>query len=282
MHVFVIGMARSGTHSLCNIIREASASNGFVCHEDYPLLAEEAFFYMQGLAWDKQVLHDKIAKWKSHSQPLVCECNHRLGFFLDYINLEFGRQAKYIWLIRNPIDVMISDISTYAHWPAILYRYPDFFRERVEAFIVPNEKHPFNIFRLKPPTFDWDLWKIYLWEWLTTYKEVRLNLSKIPQDQRLVFFTHNITEQYLKILDFIGRDCFSVTKDVAKWAEIKADSVYDQARTQVIKFARSIVWPNRGEISSWIRKEFEKFPREDVDLLTADAFILKSLGIMVL
>lgn len=281
MYIFVVGMARSGTHSLCNVIREACYTDNYVVHEDTPLLTEEAYQYMQGLPWDKQVLQDKISKWKSKKEKIVCECNHRLGFFVDSINKEFNEQIKYIWLIRNPIETMISDIATYAHWPDILHKYPDFFKTKVLT-MVPEEKKTFNQFRIRPPTWDWDIWRFYFWEWLATYKEMRKQLSTVPNHRRLVFYTNDISDKYMQILDFLGSNYFLATRSVSKWAKIKADSIYQQPRAQVIAYAQSIIWPNKREITATIIKEFSALPKTDADLVAADYFILKSLGILVL
>lgn len=300
MYVFAVGMERCGTHSIANIIKSAARVKHYVVHEDVPTLCKEANLLFNGLDFRTEDLKAKVRFLrKKHKEcKLVCEANHRLGYFITFLMREFSSNGcKFIFSIRDPVATIISRISIWAHYPDFLHKYPDFYKEEIAKL---KTKLEFNRYRISPPkSFEKkSLVELYLWEWIENYKFVRKELACLPTENRFIIFTEDITSKFDHILGFIGMEYMKVDEEVMGWSRVKSDSVYPQHKEKetdvfitnnrdpisdkTISFANNEVLPFRGLISSTILKEFYTLPDLDDDIVDMDRRLANLLQLKVI
>ena len=231
MFVFGIGMERCGTHSLARILQEACVQDSHIVHESHPLLCQEASLFINKGNWQTPALLDKINNYKclAKDHDLVCEVNHRLVFFTEYLYQQFPN-SKFIWLLREPKETIISRICTLAHWPHLLDKYPDFFQDAVK-YQIPPTKREFNLFRPVPPA-GLSLADCYIWEWQETYRENKRQFENIPSELRLLVRTEELTNKFEEIFSFIGRKYFVYNNRIKKMTTEKADARKADARLE--------------------------------------------------
>jgi len=253
--VFVVGFERCGTQTIAETLRAGCKVSGFIAHEDKPPLCEEVFAYTQGENWKTAAFLDRIDKfkWLSARLRVVCESNHRLGYFVTELNKLPG--AKFILLVRDPVMTLVSRVANLGHYPEAIDRYPGFYREEI-AKLEPVDRL-FNTFRVRPKALDGPLHELYLGEWLINYQETITQLGE-AQD---VFFlqTEHIDNSVDKLLKFVGQDLFDRDK-AAEVAVVRKDSVYTKASADVISFAKDTILPHADEIRKAIQQSFPDDP----------------------
>jgi hypothetical protein len=295
MYVFVVGMERCGTHSAANIIKNASKVPSYVVHEDQPFLCKEARLIFEGKDFRTEALKEKVRILRKHHKKcrLVCEANHRLGFFVSFLMREFAPKCKIVFLVRDPIATIISRISIWSHYQDFLDKYPDFYRQKISEMTPPFD---FNKYRLAPPKSfaNKSIVELYLWEWLETYKFTRQELTLVPRSNRLVMVTEDLTRDFARLLHFIDKDYFKIDDEVMGWSRVKSDSVYVQPKEketdmfvtrnrattdETVLYAKAEVMKSKGLIFSKISDELFKLPPIDDDLVDMDKQIVKFLQV---
>ncbi len=182
---------------------------------------------------------------------IVCEANHRLGYFIRELNTL--PDAKFILLIRNPCQTLISRIATLAHWSEIIERYPPFFQEAITKLVALG-KEDFNTYRVRPQDMNKPLWRLYVDEWIINYRETRSQLAEV--NNSLVVETESIGKELNTLLGFVGAEKFDIKK-AASHAAIRLDSVYDDPlKKDLIDLAKEMIMPNESEINQIILDEF--------------------------
>lgn len=253
-YTFVIGFERCGTHGIVDILKKSCRVPAFIKHEDSPHLCYEAYRAVIGNGWETPDLKERVERYRglrSHVR-LVCEGNHRLGFFAKYLHDKLPG-SKFVLLVRDPVETLVSLVATLAHWPEILHRYPDYFQAKVKT-AVPKGKDVFNLYRPKPPDLNAPLHELYLWEWMETYRRTIAQIADV--DQVMVMETRAIAKTVGKLLAFVGEGMFDPTLAAAA-AQVKSDSVYDHHdKADTIAFARDLIEPHADEIRNAIRKKF--------------------------
>jgi hypothetical protein len=289
-------MERCGTHSAVNIIRQACNVPHHVAHEEQPFLCKEAKLLFEGKDFRTKDLRKKVQRLREHhkSDSLVCEANHRFGYFTTFLVQQFPG-CKILFLYRDPIATIISRISIWSHYPEFLQMYPEFYKQKISELQPP---HDFNKYRISPPK-NYSLKSVvdlYLWEWIENYKFVRKELNCIPVDNRFVMMTDHLTPNFDRLLGFIGWQFFKVDGEVLGWARVKSDSVYvqpkqeetdvfvtrnrDASQDETIQFAHEVVKMNRDRIISSILSMLSELNRDvDGDILEMDKEIGQFLKI---
>lgn len=300
MYAFVVGMERCGTHSLANIIKVASSVSSYVVHEDTPTLCREAKLLFDGLDFRTEDFKTKLKFLrKKHKEfKLVCEANHRLGYFITILMREFSSSGcKFIFSVRDPVSTIISRLSIWSHYPDFIHKYPDFYKENIAKL---NSKLEFNKYRISPPkSFEKNkLVELYLWEWIQNYKFARKELACLPMENRFIIFTEDITSRFNEMLDFIGKDYMKIDDAVIGWSRLKSDSVYPQHKKietdmfitnnrdpisdETIEFANNEVLPFKPLISSTVLEEIYNLPYLDDDIVNMDKRLSNLLQLKVI
>lgn len=299
MYVFAVGMERCGTHSVTNILDKACTVSHHVVHEEAPYLCEEAKLLFEEKDYRTQNLKNKFSRWRAlhKNNKLVCEANHRLGYLILPIAREF-KDSKFIFLYRDPIATLISRISIWAYYPEYVHMYPEFYIEKLNS--LSDKSKEFNKFRISPPKHVpcKSLIDVYLWEWLENYKFVRMQLACIPEKNRLLMSTGNITKEFSRLFQFVGNQYFQINDEVMGWSMVKSDSIYPQHKIKetdnfvtnsrdpkedvFITYAKNMVKSNFDLISQKIFTELEKLPFLESDLLHMDKEISNTLKVKML
>lgn len=282
MYVFVVGMERCGTHSSVNIIKSACQCSYFIVHEQEPFLCKEAKLLFEGKDFRTDDLKKKVSTWRKHHKTceLVCEANHRLGYFITFLSRQFPG-CKIIFLYRDPFATIISRLCIWSYYPEYMLLYPDFYKKRLHQI----KSHDFNDYRITPPnSFSIrSIIDLYMWEWVENYKFSRNELACIPKENRLIMMTESLTTETDKLFGFIGKDYFKIDDEVIRCANVKGDSVYatrDPTEDQTIMFAKQEVSSYKGVICNYISSELNRLQVDlDDDIINMDRKIMQFLKI---
>lgn len=254
-HTFVVGLERCGTHSIANILEKSCLVQSYIEHEPIPHLCYEASQFVDNKEWLTSALENRIQIYNNNNFEFICEVNHRLSFFVEYLGKELPN-AKFILMIRDPIKTLVSRVATLAHWPDIIDRYPKFYQYKIKT-LVPNGKDIFNTYRPKPVSFDMPLQDIYLWEWIETYRIVS---KQIKDFNHIILDTKMITKSVTDLLDFIDSNIFDSTVALQE-SKKRVDSAYENIHmSDTIAYAWDLFEPHMKTIKNRIREEFPNDP----------------------
>jgi len=257
-YVFIVGLERCGTHSLVSALKNSCLVSAYIKHEVVPCLCKEVHDLLAtgDSSWQHS-LEQRVAdyKWIARNSHLVCEGNHRLGFFIKYLS-DHLYNSKFILLVRDPVSTIVSCIATLAHWPDIIDQYPDCFKEKIST-LIPPEKEVFNKYRPKPPDLSKPLHELYLWEWIETYRFTKNQLDSLNnRSSFLVVETEGLNVSIGQIVNFIDSEYFDI-RQAKKEVGFKLDSVYtDPLKADLLEFAIEVVAPHEDYIRDVIIQEF--------------------------
>jgi len=246
MTILVIGQERTGTHTFANMIKASGVSS---IHEDRPTLCFEAYNRVVKGTCQADNLSAKIKNIKGKS-----EANHRLQFFVDIFAKEIP-DAKFIFLIRDPVNVICSLIGTMAHWPGRT-NLPKWYFERTEKYTTP-EKREFNLYRIPPIDFKQPLAIMHLQSWLRGLK-VSLPLLENLGDRLKIVRTGKICPEGQNIWNWLG---LNWNDQVAKAACHKTDSMYEMfGNDNLAGWAKEQVHPHVNRIHEEFNEILGKYP----------------------
>jgi hypothetical protein len=256
MNIFVVGFERCGTHSIIDVLNASCTTSRYIVHEEKPFLCKEAYDYVNGDNWRTKEFVDKIEKykWLSSRINVVCEANHRLGYFVSELNKI--PNSRFVLLVRNPVETLVSRISIFSHWSSISHRYPKIFQE---PNVLKIGKEDFNNYKICSKDMNKPIYELYLDEWIINYRETISQLKECKNV--LIIKTEKLSHQIKELLEFIGADYFDLSKAVRQ-SEIKSDSVYsDPNKAELIKVAEELILPYSEIIKNRIR---EAFPEDEL------------------
>ena len=222
--VFCVGMERCGTHTLAEIIRRSSEKDkwrntstglhrkpmAWIRHEHNPSLAKEAWLKFNKHHSKFDNFNCKLAKYKREDCNFLFEADHRLSFFIDDIYKELNGDAKFVVLLRNPIDLIRSRLMNFTMWPNFNFKYPGFYQMDMSKL-----RHTFgdgpsfqNEYRIKPDNYvELDIIDMHLWEITTTINVIMDNLKPIDEKNFKIWYVEDLDPAL--IVNFVGKEYMS-------------------------------------------------------------------------
>ncbi len=246
MTVLVVGQERTGTHSLANML---NASGLISHHESSPTLCFEAYNRVIKNTFRQEIVIQKIKSLEGKA-----ESNHRLQFFVDIIAKEIP-DAKFIFLVRDPVKVISSMMGTMAHWPGRT-NLPNWYMERIERYIIPT-KREFNLYRIPPHDFKQPLPIMLLDSWLRGLMVSLPLLERLGNRLRLLR-TGKINSDGKKVWEWLE---LNWSDSVANEAYKKSDSMYDLfQKDNLSSWAKDQVAPHINRIYKEFDSTLNGFP----------------------
>ena len=220
-HVFVVGLERAGTHTLAEVIRKSAKHGSWVRHEastkdDHlnSVLSYQAFCKYRGIQTDNaDYIYKRIGHYNRSDVNIICDSNHRLGFFIDEIK-SILTESKFILLLRSPINLIKSRIANYCLWPALINRYPLDYQLQLfnihSYFSNTQGSYGQNLHRIFPSELvninEWqaDIFQMHLWEIITTIELIMTQLKKLPPSEYQVLWIDNLPAEVNKLRSIIN------------------------------------------------------------------------------
>lgn len=113
--LFIVSTGRSGSVTLARVLNQFPGVEAF--HENPPELVAEARAYLKGdLAREQLIALLQDTRRPSSEQLDYVESNQKLSFMVGALREAFP-QARYVWLIRNGLDVVSSWAHRKNYWP---------------------------------------------------------------------------------------------------------------------------------------------------------------------
>jgi len=191
--VYALGVPKSGTTSIAGIFREHCRTE----HEAHrPRTVGEMHAHYTGEITDDELI--KLYRARDRRLLVDVESNCFLAYRPDLLLNAFP-DAKFIVTIREPLAWLDSILDNNINFPrtktaAMTQWHSVFFQASKSADDVGDK-----------PLLDRDLHRLdsYLSYWARTYDAC---LKSLPEDQRLVIGTNQITDRMVELGDFVGFD----------------------------------------------------------------------------
>jgi len=247
--IFGIGLERAGTHTLAESIRRSSRHSSWVRHEIDPTLSKEAKLKFDGDDYMTQDFNNKMQLYKRTDVKLVCEVNHRLSFFVDDIN-ENCDNAKFILLLRNPVDLIKSRMLNFSTWISEFSRTPGFYQfdmYSIHRHFKSSGSSDQNSNRIRPddissvPIVD-----LHLWEIIETLKCALNSLKNIDDDNYSVVWIEDLNESQKDLNKLLNGDI--IWREFLNWSNRKFGSRLDFHDEKTVKWVNTMVNNRSNEI----------------------------------
>lgn len=245
MTILVLGQERTGTHTLTNML---NASGIEAVHEANPTLCFEAYSRVVKGSFRQEKIFEKINQVKGKA-----EANHRLQFFADIFAKEIP-DAKFVFVVRDPIHVITSLIGTFAYWPGRT-ELPRWYLERIEKY-VRSDKSEFNLYRVPYEDRREPFAIKHLQSWLKSL-EVSLPLLEKLEDRLFLLKTGKICPDGHKLWQWLGLDW---TESVTNCSCEQFDSMYNiDGNKDVARWAHDQVVRHTSRIHNEFNKTLLKY-----------------------
>lgn len=269
--LFCVGLERCGTHTIAEMVRKSSIVENWVRHEHRPCLAKEALMKFQGDDYKTDEFKSRMELYRRQDCMLICESNHRLGFFIDDINEATDGQAKFILMIRNPIDLIKSRLCNFTMWPDYIDNYPGFYQ-----FDYFELQHTFgsgsvdqNEYRIVHPEYlDSEIIDLHLWEISETLNYILDSLNKLSRDRYQIILLDSIQTSYTQILKLTNNTMLN-HKKLKSLSKIAFGKHLDFKREQTTQWIDEYTSQHRNKIFNTICEIFRKYRVQ----LECDVFI---------
>lgn len=233
-HLFVVGLERAGTHTLAEIIRRSVKHNSWVRHEastkdDYlnTTLSLAALSKYRGTSFDYEgYINKRIEFYDRKDVNIICDSNHRLGFFIKEIKSQLPN-AKFILSLRSPLNLIKSRLANYCLWPALIHKLP--IEYQLELYKIHTHFNTAigskgqNLHRIFPievnEIINWeaDIIQMHVWEIVTTINFIMSQLSYLPTADYKIIWIDNLSTEIIKIRSLINEQYLKLD-EMHKWS----------------------------------------------------------------
>lgn len=256
--VFIVGLERAGTHSIAEIIRRSSKTESWVRHEFQPVLAQEAQAKWQNLEYDESTFQNRMKLFNRLDVQFVVESNHRLGFFIPEIK-QAVPDAKFIFLLRNPINLIISRLLSFCCWPALLHKFPGHYQLDVFELHAKfkNGSADQNKYRIESDIIhDLPPAQMHEWEVANTLQHILQDLRKLPENNYAIIWIEDQQELQSQIEKLIPGQIF--WQEAQRWLKTRFGARIE-CSAETTQWVHEHVNNYANDISHNITSIFKKF-----------------------
>lgn len=237
-------MERCGTHTVTDVMKVACRDQFECWHEKPPFLCREAYTKFCNQRPYYQDLATKVAQ---HTGNVLCESNHRFGFFIPELSKSLP-MAKFLVLVREPVETLISRFANLSFVSEVL----PLLRSDIAARLERNYHHDFNAFRIKPSHHGFTQpYQFFLFDLVHTVRRMFTDLFKLNADQFKVIHTLRIPDHVPELLNWIDPTFPWDYENAYQQSTVRADSVYAKSdRADLLEYAKELFLPHRQEIET--------------------------------
>lgn len=194
--VFCVGLERCGTHTIAEAIRRSVICESWVRHEFDPVLAREVELKMTGQKYWTPTLSDRMKLYNRRDTFVVCESNHRLGFFVPELASEVTG-SRFLLLLRDPISLLRSRFRNYSFWARHIERFPEDYTDGFQSVAdrFDNGSVDQNSYRIRPMDGGFEQMEpaqMHAWEIITTLRYTLNDLKQIDPAYYSITWIENV------------------------------------------------------------------------------------------
>lgn len=250
--VFGVGLERAGTHTLAETLRRACRGSSWIRHEFEPFLAEEALAAYQGEEFRTSAYEERMELYARTDCAFLADVNHRLAWFIDDLHARFPA-AKFVLLLREPMDLIRSRLLSHVCWPSHLELCPGHYQQAV--LNNRRDESPQNVFRITPTTA-FDLVDWHVWEVVETIKHIAAAFSRLPPELRLTCWTHGLAESIPRLIAFTGKQLLH--RDTAVQVAKQRFGAHPACDAAVLDWVDKILAARRVQIQRELGRAFRR------------------------
>ncbi len=245
--LFCVGLERAGTHTIAETIRRSAIDESWVRHEFAPVLAKEVKMKLSGEDYWTQNLSERMVIYNRSDTLMLCESNHRLGFFIPEISHEV-HNAKFILMLREPIALMRSRLRNYCIWNEHINTYDEIYLDGLKTIspLFTNGSTEQNAYRItdgrERPLLD-----MHRWEIITTLETILNDLSEIDKSNIGIVWIDNLSDH---------------SDEILKLSRKGIDPTSFRQHSQM-QFGQSLKLPEA--VDAWIDEQIGKYGCDYVD-----------------
>jgi hypothetical protein len=204
---FIVSTGRSGTKT---ISKSLSLIDGCISyHEPYPQLIIESSAYRYG-AIDEEALCDILRQTRTRTidNKIYCESNQTLSLIIPILVKTFPT-AKYIWLLRNGLDVVASGYqkqwySGHSENNQIYENCPPIEKAWIDGRIQGNKCGEIS----DDSWYNMNRFERVCWYWSYINKTIETDLNKYASGKFLLIKLEKVNLQFSKTLKWMGLNPF--------------------------------------------------------------------------
>lgn len=203
--VFVTGMERSGLRSVAEIFRRSCVGESWVRINHRPTLAAEAQAKHFGQDYQTPEFDERMGVYNRRDCGLICEANKNIAFFMEEIFSRLNGTAKFIIMLRDPVNLIRSRMLNFVTWTDRLHETPECYQEDYRKFMGLGLDTTNNYFRLKPGTADgMNLVDLHIWDLEYTLGTIQRALRTIPPHAYKFVWVENLRAEIFHLTQYIG------------------------------------------------------------------------------
>lgn len=203
--VFVVGVEGSGLRTMAEILRRSIATESWVRHSLHPTLAREVNARHFGADFQTDDYLKRLGVFERQDCGLVCEANKNLSFFVKEIQQRLGGNAKFLVMLRDPVNLLRSRLLQFVTWPEAVHTAPPCYRDDYRHFVEKTGDNSNNYFRCRPHDNRlMNLIDLHLWEIEHTLKTVMTDLQNFSDQNHRVVWLENVGGMAHTLSSWVG------------------------------------------------------------------------------
>lgn len=267
--LFCVGLERCGTHTIAEVIRRSARNPCWVRHELYPSLSKEAFLKYNSNNYKTKDFSHKIRLYNRIDTKLICESNHRLGFFIEDIHRNVSN-AKFLFMLRNPISLVRSRLLNFSTWPSYANILPEFYLKDISNLSkhFTNGSPYQNRYRISPKTKYDDIIRLHMFEITETIEVIMSQLRQINSNNYEIIWLENLSRDMIKLDKLIPGEIY--WKDADKIKETKFGSCMNLHSNETKEWVDRIIDTNSDFI---LDKFYDTVTKHNIEIISTGMMV---------
>lgn len=202
--VFVTGLERAGMASVAEIFRQSCLTESWVRHGLRPTLAAEAQAKHMGHDYETYEFTERLKLYVRQDCGFICEANKNIVFFMREIFNRSNGVARFIIMLRDPVDLIRSRMLNFVTWPDELHTTPIYYQEDYRKHVCDGADLTNNRHRLRPHEPMVDLMDLHIWEIEHTIQTVMDSIKTLPEYSYKLVWVENLRTETFHLTQFAG------------------------------------------------------------------------------
>ncbi len=202
--IFVTGLERAGMRSVAEIFRRSCSTESWIRHGLRPTLAAEAHAKHLGEDYKTYEFLERMDLYTRQDCGFICEANKNIAFFMQDIFDKSNGTARFITMLRDPVDLIRSRMLNFVMWTDELHTTPAHYQEDYRKHVRSGADLTNNHYRLRPHTPLTGLVNLHIWEVEHTLLTIMNTIRGLPEYSYKIVWVENLRAETFHLTQFAG------------------------------------------------------------------------------